>query len=107
MKLATAARAVVAGLAATTMVLLGPAGSASAATTTVDNATAGRFTASTNWGASSWAGQKYGADYRFATPYTGGSDAAWFTASIPAARARETVRGRWKDCVTIVAASTP
>ncbi|MGW4497261.1 golvesin C-terminal-like domain-containing protein [Micromonospora sp. NPDC004336] len=84
MKLATAARALVAGLTAAAMVLLGPAGPASAATTTVDNATAGRFTASANWGTSSWAGQRYGADYRFATPYTGGSDAAWFSASVAA-----------------------
>lgn len=87
MKLATAARALAAGLTAASMVLLGPAGPASAATTTVDNATAGRFTASTNWGTSSWASGKNGADYRFATPYTGGSDAAWFSASIPAAGA--------------------
>jgi murein DD-endopeptidase MepM/ murein hydrolase activator NlpD len=86
-KLATAARALAAGLTAASMVLLGPAGPASAATTTVDNATAGRFTASTNWGTSSWASGKNGADYRFATPYTGGSDAAWFSASIPAAGA--------------------
>lgn len=84
MKLATAARALVGGLTAAAMVLLGPAGSASAATVTVDNATAGRFTASTNWGTSSWSSQKNGADYRFATPYTGGSDAAWFSASIAA-----------------------
>jgi murein DD-endopeptidase MepM/ murein hydrolase activator NlpD len=67
------------------LVALGPAAPASAATTIVDNATAGRFTASTNWGTSAWSGQRYGADYRFATPYTGGSDAAWFSASIAAA----------------------
>ncbi|MGC4805387.1 peptidoglycan DD-metalloendopeptidase family protein [Micromonospora sp. DT233] len=85
MKLATAARGLAAGLTAAAMVLLGPAGSATAATTTVDNATAGRFTASANWGTSSWAAQKNGADYRYATPYTGGSDAAWFSASVPAA----------------------
>ncbi|MGE7317089.1 N-acetylmuramoyl-L-alanine amidase, partial [Staphylococcus capitis] len=32
----------------------------------VDNATAGRFTASANWGVSSYSGQRYGADYRYA-----------------------------------------
>ncbi|MDG4825405.1 peptidoglycan DD-metalloendopeptidase family protein [Asanoa sp. WMMD1127] len=76
------AAAVVVGL-----VLLGPADPASAATTTVDNATAGRFTASTGWGTSAWSAQRYGADYRFATPNTTASDAAWFKASIAAAGA--------------------
>jgi murein DD-endopeptidase MepM/ murein hydrolase activator NlpD len=70
---------------AAAMVLLGPADPASAATTTVDNATAGRFTASTGWGTSAWSAQRYGADYRFATPNTVTSDAAWFKASIAAA----------------------
>ena len=37
-------------------------------TTTVDNATAGRFTASGNWGTSSWSSQKHGANYRYANP---------------------------------------
>ncbi|MER7419712.1 N-acetylmuramoyl-L-alanine amidase [Micromonospora peucetia] len=50
----------------------------------VDNATAGRFTASTNWGTSSYSAQRYGADYRFANP-TPASDAAWFKVNIPAA----------------------
>ncbi|MEV4543202.1 N-acetylmuramoyl-L-alanine amidase [Micromonospora echinaurantiaca] len=50
----------------------------------VDNATAGRFTASTNWGTSSYSSQRYGADYRFANP-TLASDAAWFKVDIPAA----------------------
>ncbi|WP_406079362.1 N-acetylmuramoyl-L-alanine amidase [Micromonospora sp. NBC_00858] len=50
----------------------------------VDNATAGRFTASTNWGTSSYSSQRYGADYRFADP-TPASDAAWFKVDIPAA----------------------
>ncbi|MCL7456067.1 N-acetylmuramoyl-L-alanine amidase [Micromonospora echinofusca] len=52
--------------------------------TIVDNATAGRFTASTNWGTSSYSAQRYGADYRFANP-TPASDAAWFKVNIPAA----------------------
>ncbi|MFG1889255.1 N-acetylmuramoyl-L-alanine amidase [Micromonospora sp. NPDC049051] len=52
--------------------------------TIVDNATAGRFTASTNWGTSSYSAQRYGADYRFADP-TPASDAAWFKVDIPAA----------------------
>ncbi|MEU9509147.1 N-acetylmuramoyl-L-alanine amidase [Micromonospora sp. NPDC048170] len=52
--------------------------------TIVDNATAGRFTASTNWGTSAYSAQRYGADYRFANP-TPASDAAWFKVNIPAA----------------------
>ncbi|MEU6076238.1 N-acetylmuramoyl-L-alanine amidase [Micromonospora sp. NPDC047074] len=52
--------------------------------TIVDNATAGRFTASTNWGTSAYSAQRYGADYRFANP-TLASDAAWFKVAIPAA----------------------
>src|SRR5687767_737887 len=36
--------------------------------TIVDNATSGRFTASANWGTSTWSSQKYGADYRYANP---------------------------------------
>jgi hypothetical protein len=50
--------------------------------TIVDNATAGRFTASGNWGTSSYSSQRYGADYRFANPVLA-SDAAWFKANIP------------------------
>ncbi|MFI7487918.1 N-acetylmuramoyl-L-alanine amidase [Micromonospora echinaurantiaca] len=50
----------------------------------VDNATAGRFTASTNWGTSSYSGQRYGADYRFADPVLA-SDAAWYKFNVPAA----------------------
>lgn len=53
-------------------------------TTTVDNATAGRFTASGNWGTSTWSGQKHGANYRFANPVLA-SDAAWFKVNIPSA----------------------
>jgi len=52
--------------------------------TIVDNATAGRFTASANWGTSSWSSQRYGADYRFATPNTTASDVAWYKVNIPA-----------------------
>jgi N-acetylmuramoyl-L-alanine amidase CwlA len=52
--------------------------------TTVDNATAGRFTASANWGTSSFSSQRNGADYRFATPVAA-SDAAWFKVNIPSA----------------------
>jgi N-acetyl-anhydromuramyl-L-alanine amidase AmpD len=49
----------------------------------VDNTTSGRFTASGNWGASSYSSQRYGADYRYATPQAV-SDAAWFKFNIPA-----------------------
>jgi N-acetyl-anhydromuramyl-L-alanine amidase AmpD len=49
---------------------------------TVDNATSGRFTASANWGLSSYSAQRYGADYRYANPQAV-SDAAWFKFDIP------------------------
>jgi len=48
----------------------------------VDNATAGRFTASGNWGVSTYSSQRYGADYRYANPVAA-SDAAWFKFNIP------------------------
>lgn len=48
----------------------------------VDNATAGRFTASANWAVSSYSAQRYGADYRYANPVAA-SDAAWFKFNIP------------------------
>ncbi|QFY13581.1 amidase [Nonomuraea phyllanthi] len=52
--------------------------------TTVDNSTSGQFTASANWGTSSYSSQRYGADYRFADPVSA-SDPAWYQASIPSA----------------------
>lgn len=48
----------------------------------VDNATSGRFTASANWGVSTFSSQRYGADYRYANPQAV-SDAAWFKFDIP------------------------
>jgi hypothetical protein len=50
----------------------------------VDNATGGRFTASANWGTSTYSAQRYGADYRFAEPVAS-SDVAWYKANIPSA----------------------
>lgn len=50
--------------------------------TIVDNATTGRFTASANWNTSSYSSQRYGTNYRYATPQAV-SDAAWFKVSIP------------------------
>lgn len=50
--------------------------------TIVDNATSGRFTASGNWGLSSYSSGRYGADYRYANPQAV-SDAAWFKVNIP------------------------
>lgn len=50
---------------------------------TVDNSTPGRFTASANWGTSSYSGQRFGADYRFANPVAA-SDPAWYKFNIPA-----------------------
>ncbi|WP_422769105.1 peptidoglycan DD-metalloendopeptidase family protein [Plantactinospora sp. WMMC1484] len=58
---------------------------ASAATVTVDNATADRFTASDNWGTSTWSADRQGPDYRYATPDTTASDAAWFKVNVPSA----------------------
>lgn len=51
--------------------------------TIVDNTTADRFTASANWGTSSYSAQRYGADYRFADPVSA-SDPAWYKVNIPA-----------------------
>ncbi len=50
--------------------------------TIVDNTTTGRFTASSNWNTSSYSSQRYGTNYRYATPQSV-SDAAWFKVSIP------------------------
>ena len=50
--------------------------------TIVDNSTAGRFTASGNWGTSSFSDQGYGPDYRFANPVAA-SDPAWYKVNIP------------------------
>ncbi|MEU6202971.1 N-acetylmuramoyl-L-alanine amidase [Micromonospora musae] len=50
----------------------------------VDNSTAGRFTASASWGISSYSGQRYGADYRYADPVAA-SDPAWYRFNVPAA----------------------
>ncbi|MFI6924825.1 N-acetylmuramoyl-L-alanine amidase [Nonomuraea spiralis] len=52
--------------------------------TTVDNTTSGKFTASANWGTSAYSSQRYGADYRFADPVAS-SDPAWYQAAIPSA----------------------
>ncbi|BCJ66824.1 hypothetical protein GCM10009779_25830 [Polymorphospora rubra] len=52
-------------------------------TSTVDNDTAGRFTASGNWGSSAFSGQRHGANYRFADPVLA-SDSAWYKFNIPA-----------------------
>ncbi|GAB3137649.1 hypothetical protein GCM10027290_03730 [Micromonospora sonneratiae] len=65
--------------------VLVPGAPAAAASTIVDNDTAGRFAASGNWGTSAYSGQRYGADYKFATPDTTASDAAWYKINIPSA----------------------
>ncbi|HEX6682010.1 MAG TPA: metallophosphoesterase [Candidatus Limnocylindrales bacterium] len=49
----------------------------------VDNTTAGGFTASANWGTSTYSTQRYGTNYRFATPNTVASDVAWYSVNIP------------------------
>ena len=58
------------------------AGGGTGWTSTVDNATAGRFTASASWGTSTYSGQRYGADYRYADPVAA-SDAAWYKFNVP------------------------
>ena len=75
-------------LAAVTVVaagiaLVANASPALAATIVVDNSDT--FTASANWGTSSWSSQRNGADYRFATPNTTASDVAYFQATVPTA----------------------
>ena len=70
----------------------------------VDNATSGRFTASANWGVSTFSAQRYGADYRYATPQAV-SDAAWFKFDIPAAGNYEVYV--WYPANTGYNASTP
>jgi hypothetical protein len=47
----------------------------------IDNASSG-FRASANWGVSTFSSQRYGADYRYATPVAA-SDAAYYSASLP------------------------
>lgn len=70
----------------------------------VDNATTGRFTASSNWGTSSYSSQRYGADYRYATPEPI-SDAAWFKVNVPAAGSYEVYV--WYPASTGYNSSTP
>jgi N-acetylmuramoyl-L-alanine amidase CwlA len=53
-------------------------------TQTVGNDSA-RFSASGNWGTSTWSSQKHGADYRFADPVLA-SDSAWFKFNLPSTR---------------------
>lgn len=57
-------------------------GSTSTWSTIVDNASTDRFTASANWGFSSYSSQRYGTNYRYATPVAA-SDVAWYKVNIP------------------------
>ncbi|GAA3441649.1 N-acetylmuramoyl-L-alanine amidase [Planomonospora venezuelensis] len=59
------------------------AGTTPAWSTTTDNATAGRFTASADWKVSTYSGQRLGADYRFAVPAST-ADPAWYRMKVPA-----------------------
>ncbi|WSA87264.1 N-acetylmuramoyl-L-alanine amidase [Micromonospora sp. NBC_01796] len=52
-------------------------------TATVDNTTSGRFTASANWGVSTYSAQRQGVDYRYANPVAA-SDVAWYRFNVPA-----------------------
>lgn len=49
----------------------------------VDTTMAGRFTAGSDWGTSSYSVERYGASYRFARPVAA-SDPAWFRFDLPA-----------------------
>ncbi|HEX6681962.1 MAG TPA: family 43 glycosylhydrolase [Candidatus Limnocylindrales bacterium] len=51
-------------------------------TSTVDNSSTDRFTASANWGVSTYSALRFGADYRYADPVSA-SDAAWYRFAIP------------------------
>ncbi|MCG5468921.1 DUF1906 domain-containing protein [Micromonospora sp. LAH09] len=51
-------------------------------TATIDNSSSGGFTASSDWGTSAYSAQRFGTDYRFATPVTS-SDVAWYRSTIP------------------------
>ncbi|MDH2428329.1 N-acetylmuramoyl-L-alanine amidase [Sphaerisporangium sp. TRM90804] len=53
-------------------------------TATVDNSTAGAFSASGNWGTSAYSAQRHGADYRYAGPVAS-SDPAWYSTNVPSA----------------------
>jgi hypothetical protein len=59
----------------------------------VDNTTSGRFTASRNWGASSFSSQRLGSNYRFARP-ANVNDNAWYKIRIPR-RGNYAVFARW------------
>ncbi|RAL26477.1 amidase [Thermoflavimicrobium daqui] len=50
----------------------------------VDNETAGRFTASSNWDVSTYSSTRYGSNYRYATPQAV-SDVAWYKINVPSA----------------------
>lgn len=71
--------------AAMTAALLMPTVSASAQTELIVDTTDSRFSASDNWGTSSWNGERYGDHYRFADPETTFSDPAWYQFDIPSA----------------------
>lgn len=84
MRRTTLSRLAVIAVTALAATLLAPVAPAAAQTSIVIDAdTAGRFSASGNWGASSWSDQSHGDSYRFADPDTTASDAAWYQADIP------------------------
>lgn len=58
-------------------------GGGNAVSVVVDNTTSGRFAASANWSTSATSTQRYGTNYRYASPQAV-SDAATFTAAVPA-----------------------
>ncbi len=69
------------------------AGGGSSYEQVVDNATSGRFSASSAWAVSTYSSQRYGRNYRYATPKAV-NDTAKFKVKIPAT-ADYTVYARW------------
>lgn len=69
---------------AATVFIVTPAVPAAAQTSIVVDNDSARFTASGDWGTSTWSDQGHGADYRFADPAVGASDAAWYRFAVPA-----------------------
>lgn len=59
----------------------------------VDNSTSGRFSASSDWGTSSFSSQRWGADYRFTRP-ADVADNAWYRINIPS-RGKYAIFARW------------
>ncbi|MGC4807667.1 glycoside hydrolase domain-containing protein [Micromonospora sp. DT233] len=71
---------------------------------TIDNTTSGAFTASANWGTSTYSSQRTGPDYRYASP-AAVSDVAWYAANLPTTGSYEV--SVWYPAVAGYNTSTP